>query len=390
MLSNKKIFSQKILKLIKNYRNSLNGVKKSNREKVEKKAAKKLAKSAARKHASPPSPMPDAPPPKMEEDVNDDYVAGSDDDIDDFDYFLSKVLTNVMSAETLRGKLLEKSSADECKVQFQILDLVKELNDLLILKKPIDLFSDQTCSLLYNKILQAQASQRFAAASWKIVAFPTLVPMVNRIFVYTSGVFHTRRIPIFFSWKISQKLCHPDIKMNSGTVEHQIPLSLVEKPTPLSENFADWFNQSSLESLDRSDREHDSSVDSGRTVQGPQIPIMNAKDVSLFETNNLDVTTTDSYLDISFLNPKRRLNLSKQDKMNILEGPSSSHSTPIRTNDPRRPRLGGAMKRQTEKLPKGQTNFLTRFLNQWFQSQISNISAELQQEIEQSAINMQD
>lgn len=337
------------------------------------------------------------PPPVMEEEPVDDFVADSDDNVDNYSYFLTKVLTNVMSAETLRAKILEKSSADECKVQLRILDLVKELNALLIVKKPVELFKDQTCIVLYNEILDCQASQHFTVSGWKVVAFATLVPMLNRIFIYTSGVFHTRRVPIFFSWKVNSQKGHSDMKVNpsempGNIVEQHLTPSLVEKPTPTSENFADWFNQSSLESFDRSDREHNDSIDSGKTVQGPSfqpqnpsIPVMNAKDISMIDSVE---TTQDSYLDISFINPKRRLNLSKQDKLDILEGPSSTHSTPIRITDPRRPKLGLAMKK-CGKQPQGQTNFLTQKIIQWFQSQLGVITAEIQHEIEVSAINMQ-
>ena len=349
-----------------------------------------LAGKAAKKHAS---------PPEIDDKV--DYIEEVDDTVDTYGQFLTKVLSNIMSPENLRVKILEKSTENECRIQLKILDLVENLNTYLMDKKPVVLFQDQTCLLLYNEILDIQASQHFTASGWKCVAFAVLVPMINRIHIFVAGVFHTRKVPLFFSWKRNSKSVHPDMNLASNVmsdiVEQHIESPLVEKPTPTAEKFIDWFNQSSLESFDRSDREdrnEPEKVEPGNNgkVQKEEIPVMKAQDISLFSRID-DVTTTDSYLDISFVNPKRRLNLTKQDKIDILnapgpssEGPSSSHSTPIRPINPLRPKLGSMMKKTNFMSRTGTSanNYITRFLNKWFSAQITDISAQLKQELEKS------
>ena len=300
-----------------------------------------------------------------------------------------------MTVAEAREKILEKNTPDEMKIQLSILEKVSELNAILVSKKPTELFRDHTCSMLYNKILELQASQHFASTTWKIIAYATVVPMVNTVYVFTAPVFHTRKIPLFFSWPLSTKYQHPDSNLvpnvvSKNDVEQQIDISLVEQPTPITEKFCDWLNKSSLENLDESNSSsvdsghtvlsNGSSVDSGRTIIGP---VMDAHDISTVTVNN--ETTPDSYLDISFMSYKRP-NLSKQQKINILEGPSSNHSTPIRIKPELRPKLSSTFKKsvpqKSQKTSISKNNYITEFLNKWFKAQIANISQELQHEIE--------
>ena len=165
-------------------------------------------------------------------------------------------------------------------------------------------------------------------------------------------------------------------------------MRLVEKPTQYTKNENDWPISGNLESLDRSDSSIDSkssSVDSGKTIAGPRIPVMDAHDISQVES--FVDTTPDSYLDVSFMSIKKsnRLNLSRQDKLNILEGmpPSSGHSTPVRSRD-LRPKLSTSFKKQAPSRPQvSRPSYVTAFLNKWFKSQVANMTAELQKEMEQ-------
>lgn len=316
-----------------------------------------------------------------------------------YEYFCQKILPNSLPIDDLRAKILEKSSESECQLQLKILSEVENLNAILIDKKPADLFHDRACILLYNNIKELQISQHFAGVGWKCICFPSMVPMIGKIFIFTAGVFHTRRCPIFLSWSLSQKdIVHPDMNfipsteiLSDASVEQQSPLA--KKPTRLTKSEADWPLESSLENLNQSsssDRSSDGSIDSGKTIVKPNIPVMDANDLSHIDLECDDVeSTVDSYLDISFVNPKRRLNLSRKDKIDILDGPStkrsprsSPHSTPLRYVP--KPNLTSQFKKTHKaKMKMNNPGYIQQFLDRWFRSQMSNITAELQNEMEQ-------
>ena len=314
-----------------------------------------------------------------------------------YEYFCQKILPNSLPIDELRAKILLKSSESESQLQLKILRKVEELNDILVEKKPADLFNDRPCILLYDTIKELQISQHFAGNGWKVVCFPTMVPMMGKIFIFTAGVFHTRKCSLFLSWSLKQKV-HPDTNFipspNILTDENvdQHP-SLVEKPTPLGKLADDWPIEKSLENLDQSLGSNSSSVDSGRTLV-PSFPMMDAKDLSninLEPEHVSDETSYDSYLDISFVNPKRRLNLSRKDKIDILDGPSSKrssasspHSTPLRSPNIPKPKFSSTFKKTqkpTQKL--SNPGYIQAFLDRWFKAQISNITAELKNEMDQ-------
>ena len=302
-------------------------------------------------------------------------------------YFCQKVLPNCLPIGELRTKILSKQSEAESKLQLKILGEVEKLNVEMSDKKPIDLFHNRACISLYNTILELQVSQHFASSKWKVVTFPILVPMVGKIFFFTAGVFHTRKCELFLSWSLKQK-CHPDMNFlpssnlfsDENVVAQHSPL--VEKPTHKTEFESDWPFENSLE-MDRSVNSAEStssSIDSGKTVVKPSVPVMDANDLSHIDLE-CDETTMDSYLDISFVTPKRRLNLSKKDKIDILDGPSSTHSTPVRLT---RPNLSTSFKRTQKPRPKiHNPGYIQKFLDRWFRSQMSNITAEIQNEMDQ-------
>ena len=342
-----------------------------------------MAAKAARKHAT--------PPPVIDDEVDDNNK-------DNVLFFALKVLPSATSPDICARKILEKSSEDECKLQLGIIKKVKELNLILKEKKPMDLFRDQTCSLLYQQILDMQIAQHFANTGWKVIAFALLIPMTGQISLYMSPVFHTRRCNLFFSWTIGQKY-HSDIQMspltdlfNDENVEQQIRLG--EKPTRNNENENDWPFESSLENLNQSSSSTESktsSVDSGKTVCGPKVPIMDSNDISHIESF-VESTEQDSYLDISFINVKKRMNLSKKEKIDILENnPSSVHSTPVRPRNALRPKLGTSFKKSTktqleknlsDKSKADKPGYITQFLNKWFKSQIAHMSNELELQLQ--------
>ena len=178
----------------------------------------------------------------------------------------------------------------------------------------------------------------------------------------------------------------------SNIVEQQNRSPLAKKPTPNFDVTNDWPIDNNLEKLDQSGS---SSVDSGHTVLEP-FPVMSA--ISDVSRNDFDETTADSYLDISFMTPRRKMNLSKKQKIDILEAPQNSaspesnHSTPVRP--PRIGRLGTNLKRGQQNIvsrtankpnqpnKESNRNFMAKFLNRWFRSQIANITNELQEELE--------
>ena len=164
-----------------------------------------MASRAAKKHAS---------PPVIHEETEEDSFDG--DNKSNYYYFVQKVLPNALPIEDLRRKILEKSSVEENQLQLKILDNVKELNALLINKKPIDLFHNHSCVNLYRQILDLQMSQRFASTGWKVVAYAVLVPMVGSISLFTSGVFHTKKCDLFSNWVQGQKT-HADLVLSPLT-----------------------------------------------------------------------------------------------------------------------------------------------------------------------------
>ena len=313
---------------------------------------------------------------------------------------MQKVIPNALSPDDCIRKLLEKyDSEDACKLQINIVRKVKELNIVLNNKKPTDLFRDQSCSVQYQDILDLQIAQSFASNGWKIVAFACLIPMIGRITLYTAPIFHTRKFSKFFSWSLGQKY-HPDFQFSpvsnlftDENVDQQNGHGLVVKPTRNNENEIDWPLEENLENFDETSesvQSKSSSVDSGRTIVSPVIPIMDSRDVSHLESC-VESTIQDSYLDISFIDVKRRLNLSKKEKIDILEGPSSVHSTPVRPKDNAlRPKLGSRMKKTTgSRLEKNlsdgsksdQPGYISQFLSRWFKNQIANMTAEMELEI---------
>ena len=320
-----------------------------------------------------------------------------DDEKDIFEFFVEKVLPNALPSDEVRRKILSKQSIEESQIQLNILDKANEINEILKTRKPKDLFCDETCNLMYNKLIELQTTQNFSGSGWKVICHASLVPMVHRIFIFTSCVFHTRKCSKYLSTAKFAKVMsgiHPDIKLTgevSDLVEQQKPSSLDEKPTRKIISGNDWPIEENLENLDKSG----SSVDSGRTIIKPHLPVMDAVgDIS--RINFDDTTMTDSYLDVSFLTPKRRLNLSKKQKIDILEtpkpssSPDSNHSTPVRR---RSHSLGTIMKRtQPDSLARAvrrphqanrqpSRNFMTDFLQRWFRNQMSDITQELQDEL---------
>lgn len=341
-----------------------------------------MASRAAKKHATPP----------VIHEENEE-VSFDDNNESNYHYFVQKVLPNALPIEDLRRKILEKSTVEENQLQLKILSSVKELNILLISKKPVDLFRNHSCVDLYRQILDLQMSQRFAASGWKVVAYAVLVPMVGNISLFTSGVFHTKKCDLFSNWVQGQKM-HADLILSPLTdifrdTSDDQQIGLVEKPTQYTKNESDWPISDNLENFDSSLdslESKSSSIDSGKTVAGPTAPIMNAFDIS--QIGPLDDTTQDSFLDISFLSVKKRMNLSKREKLDILEGgaPSSAHSTPVRSNA-LHPKFSTSLKRdpipvqKRPNQPQTRPSYITKFLNRWFRSQISNMSEELQVEL---------
>ena len=301
--------------------------------------------------------------------------------------FAQKVLLNALSPDECAQKVLEKNSEGESKIQIEIIEKVKKLNLLLSNKKPTELFHDRACSSLHREILDLQVSQNYSACGWKVIAFPVQIPMTGQIILYTSAVFHTRKCNLFFSWTLSQKshLDHKMAPMTNFNVEQQNEFGLGGKPTSKIENENDWSIRQSLENLNESSSSGSSSIDSGKTI----VPVMNANDISNIG-DCVETTSQDSYLDISFIQCKRRLNLTKQEKVDILEGCTGSpQSTPVRPRDGLHPRLGTSFKKSSmTRFEKNlassdgeQPGYIQAFLNRWFKNQIANMTNELQREI---------
>ena len=339
-----------------------------------------LAQSAARKFATPPP------------------VDTECDEQQHYKYFCQKILPNSLPTDDLRAKILDKQSESESQLQLKVLETVDILNAELSDKKPADLFHDHSCITLYNTIKELQVAQHFSSSGWKVVGFPVLVPMFGKIFVYTAGVFHTRRCPLFLSWTLRAKV-HPDMNLipnseilSDPSVDQQSPL--VKKPTHTANSGRDWPIKNDLEVSDQSfgSSSSDGSVDSGKTIVKPLLPMMDANDLSHINLEQESVETTDSYLDISFVNPKRRLNLSRKDKIDILDGPTvssysppaSNHSTPLRSPNMARPNFTSNFKRsQKTKTKVSNPGYIQQFIDRWFRNQMVNLTAELKNELDQ-------
>ena len=340
-----------------------------------------MASKAAKKHATPPEIIEESEEESFDVNNKSNYV-----------YFCQKVLPNALPLPDLRRKILEKSTVEESQLQLNILDDIEELNIMLFNKKPIDLFHNQSCVSLYRRIVELQMSQRFAASGWKVVGYAVLVPMLGTISIFASGVFHTKKCELFSSWVQGQKT-HLDLNLSPMTdlfrdssVDQQI--GLVEKPTQYTKSESDWSITDNLESFNASSDTVDSktsSIDSGKTVAGPSVPMMDAHDISQVGSFD-DTTQQDSYLDISFISVKKRANLSKREKISILEGSpiSSVHSTPVRNG--LHPRFSTSLKREfvqtrpnTPQVPR--PSYITKFLNKWFRSQMANMPEELKAEL---------
>ena len=234
-----------------------------------------------------------------------------------------------------------------------------------------------------------------------------MIPMTHEIQVFTSLVYYTKSCPLFFQWSLSEmadKPVHADLKLNPvldlEIVEHQKDPPLVEKPTSKDIIDDDWPQiQEDLEKiLNDSDG---SSVDAGITILPSRdsiFPMIDVNDISCVDLTGIDDVTPNSFVDASYqqIRPvKRKLNLSKVDKLKILEIESMAHkiqSTPVQNRTPKpkfsnlpKPNLSRTLKRSYERKEKPQEapkNYLTKFLTGWFQRQIPNISAEIENQMQ--------
>ena len=347
--------------------------------------------SAAKKHAE---------PPRVEyDDENDDF------ECETYTYFAIKVLPNALTIPAAKRKLMEKQTADESKIQLSILEKVIELNKMLKGKSSLELTRNPSCKSLYNTLINLQTSQHFSGLGWKAVAFPAMIPMTHDTQIFVSLVYYTKSCPLFFKWSLSEMLdkpVHPDLILNPvmdiGDVEQQNESPLVQNPTHCNINEPDWPKYSNLErDLNNSSS---SSIDGGTTIvpSRDDLPVLDANDISCLNLSVFDDLTPNSLVDTSYIpiNPvKRRLNLSKVDKLKILEIESMAQkiqSTPVQTKpavhrpNSVRPNLTKTFKRSIDyknEKPQKETpkNYLTRFLAGWFQKQLPNISAEIESEL---------
>ena len=351
-----------------------------------------MAKQAAKKRASP-------PPDESGDDIDNEEL---------YNYFATKVLPNTLTLNEARSKLNEKQLEAESKVQLKIIQLSAELNLKLKNQKAHELFKNHSLKSLYNNLTDLQVSQHFCSAGWKCVAFATCIPMTQETQIFVALVYHTRKCPIFFNWSLLEmaKPVHPDTKINP--ISNLVNDELQNEPG-LVENFAseenvdnDWLNQTNLEDL--LDRSNGSSIDSGKTIQEPVVfPSLECNDISGIDFTSLDDLTPNSYLDASFmpLNPtvKRRLNLSKDEKIKILElnsmtnkvqsTPRLEKMTPSKkstlSNPSLHPTLAKPMKRthqndvdRSEKKPQ---TYLQKIIANWFKSNLGNLTADLKNEL---------
>ena len=334
-----------------------------------------------------------AAPPRVESDDND-----TDHDNETYTYFALKVLPNVLTIQAAKRKLMEKQTRDESKIQLAILEKVIELNEILKGKSSFELSKNPTCKSMYNTITNLQTSQQFSGLGWKTVAFAALIPMTHETQLFVSLVYYTKSCPLFFKWSLGEMLekpVHPDLILNPildiENVEHQKDHPLVRKPTRNAIDENDWAKQPNLEP--DMNESNDSSIDGGTTIV-PSTEFL----PSSIEMSVPDDLTPDSFVDASYIpiNPvKRKLNLTKVDKLKILEIESMAQkiqSTPIQ-NKPAvhhpnsvRPNLARPMKRtferKDERKPQNTPkNYLTQFLAGWFKKQLPNISAEIESEL---------
>ena len=357
-----------------------------------------MAKTAARKQAAPP--QVEHAPPQMEPETDKVYDNAT------YDYFCIKVLPNALPINAAKRKLMEKQTPDESKLQLSILDHVIELNVLLKDKPSSELFKNQACKAMYNTLTNLQTSQHFAGQGWKAIAFPCMIPMTHEIRIFASLVYQTKSCPLFFQWSLSEmadKPVHTDLKLNPilniENVEQQNGQPLVEKPTSGNIIENDWPQQQDLEMI--LNDSNGSSIDAGVTILPSNdsiFPLIDVNDISCVDLTGMDDITPNSYVDASY-NPirpaKRKLNLSKVDKLKILEiesmaqkiqsTPIPSRPQPSRTLNVPKPQLSRTLKRSYDRKERPQEapkNYLTQFLAGWFKKQIPNISAELEKELQ--------
>ena len=195
-----------------------------------------------------------------------------------------------------------------------------------------------------------------------------------------------------------EKPVHVDEKLNPVSEfvngEHQNEIGLAENNASENIDKADWLNQSSLEDL--LDRSNSSSVDSGTTIKDASLfPSIEVNDVSGLEMTFEDDITPSSYFNASFIpiNPKVKRQLAlAESKIELNSMSNKIQSTPrFGKNEPvdktshLHPKLAKTMKRTHEKkeviADKPQTYF-QKMLAAWFQKELPNISAEIQNQIE--------
>ena len=347
-----------------------------------------LAQQAARKFPSPPSPDQQKPEP--------------DSRIDDDDLiFATKVMTSATTTEKCKEKLLSKM--DECEIQLQlyILMIVDQLNEMLIGKKPADLFSNISCKAKYAQLKQLQRSQQFCSVGWKVVSYPVLVPMTEAIRIFVSPVFHTRNLQVFQNWSLNDFHCDMNLSPNleNEFVDQQERVLLDEfVPHEIFVN-PDWPKSNDLE------KSPESEVKSIDTETAAKISR------ALFNDSvgiNSDVSEC-SLLDFSYvgLKPKsqgqiqnqKRSNLSRVDQLKILEsGSEFVQSTPRRRsystgNRPASPLSKGPNRSLSKNLKRCEkprvTNegYVAQFLNKWFRNNMSDLTNDLKSEMERMENN---
>lgn len=308
---------------------------------------KKLASTAAKKKGTPvveSTPMKVEKPKSTEIDEKAGYTVTS--------YFQEKIAPTSNTIEYWREKVAEKSKVDHS-LQLEILSKAEQLINIPY-SHDYDSFN-RSFNIMYRDVEILQRRQNFSRAAWKIIILPIFLPPIHRPSILVCGIFHTNRnLNIFSNWQaefdqnIDFKICQdpfmePVDQPNADDTDEIIANAeslLADGGPPYTQPRHDWSSEISdiiddemkddslnfgprnrfLESFSRYNIE---TFDAGNFQRLPCNGLINGPTEKLGSNMGSNSEPGSSSNET---NTKILKNLTKADKLSILEGTGLIHN----------------------------------------------------------------
>ena len=175
---------------------------------------KQLASTAAKKRGTP---MVESTPMKVEKPKPTEVGEQAGNTVTS--YFREKIAPTSNTVEFWREKVMEKSKVDHS-LQLEILSKAEQLINMPF-SHDYDSFN-HSFNVKWREISILQRRQNFSRAAWKIIITPVFIPPIQRPSILVGGIFHTNRnLNIFSDWQIDVD-CNIDFKICQDPFVEQV------------------------------------------------------------------------------------------------------------------------------------------------------------------------